>query len=209
MAKTTTLPEHVISNENSEFCMLAKKALDAREQANLASSEEKEHKGQIIDKAIGMRSDEAQKDHIIGKIIISPPGQPAVRVEFRINNGSLDADEMDNLDALFGTARPDLFEKAEIVDKITDPEALCRSLVSAGLNPWDYVELKMRGNQDQILISKGKGITTAEAILPRKGMLSELPGLIKNFSKEAKEYMLAYLDAALKPIVVLGTKVKK
>lgn len=208
--KNSTLPELIIKDSESVFSKRAKEALEAREQVNKFTALEKEKKDIIAEEAITERGKRAKNNDIIGKISIIPPDQAAVRVEFRINNGSLDIDEMDTLDALFKSARPDLFEKAKVVDKITDPNTLIATLQKAGLNPWNYLNLNVKPGQDQIIIDKCEhSVTIAEAILPKKGLLATLPGIIKHFSKEAKEYIRAYLKVALKPTVVLGTKVKK
>lgn len=117
---------------------------------------------------------------------------------------------MDNLDKLFGDARPELFEKAEVVDKITGPDTLIETLKKAGINPWDYLNLSVKRDMDTSLIKKtDKGIETAEAILPKRGLLAKLPNLVKAFSEEAKLYLKEYLKLALRPTVVLGTKNNK
>jgi len=206
--KSTALPEHTITDTEDSLSKYALSALEARERVNEATADEKEQKDQIAKDASTLRTNMADNDNIIGKVVISPPDQTAVRVEFRINNGSLDIDEMDKLDKLFESARPELFEKAEVVDKVTDPDELIVALTKAGLNPWDYLDINVKKNMDKIIIDKGKGITKAEAILPLKGILAKLPTLIKNFSEEAKIYIRAYLKQALSPIVVLGTRAK-
>jgi len=209
MTKKATLPEHVIDKSESALAKRAKDALNAREKVNQFTTKEKEHKEGLAEDCELLRRGKAAKDVIIGKVSIAPPNQAAVRVEFRINNGSMDADQMEELDRVFGTARPDLFELVKIVDDIPDPDALIKSLREAGLDPWDYLDIGVKKNQDQIIIDKGDGITTDEAILPKKGLLAVLPDLIKNFTVEAKDYINKYLNLALKPTVVLGTKVKK
>ncbi len=204
---TNTLPEHTIIDGESSFSKLAAGAMDARRKVNEYTAIEKEKKGVITVDAEALRSEKAEKDEIIGKIVISPPNQAATRVEFCLNNGSLDSSEMKTLDELFGAARPELFEKVEVVDKVTDPDALCASLHKAGLNPWDYVELKVRHNKDQTVIVHGGGhIMTADAILPRKGIVAIVSRLMGNFKDDAKAYIKEYLELALKPKVVLGSK---
>lgn len=208
--KNIALPEHVITSDEEQLSKLAASALEARENVNKYTADEKLQKEKITKESSILRENMAENDEIIGKISIAPPNQAAVRVEFRINNGSLDISEMDNLDKLFENARPELFEKAKIVASITDPEALVKALKKAGLDPWDYLQIEVKTGQDQIIIDKGAAIiTTAEAILPKRGLLATLPGLIKRFSEEGKIYIRAYLKQALKPTVVLGTKVKK
>ena len=207
--KSTALPEHTITDEEDSLSKYALSALEARERVNESATDEKEQKNLIAKGASTLRTNMAANDKIIGKIVISPPDQAAVRVEFRVNNGSLDINEMDKLDKLFEGARPELFEKAEIVDKITNPDDLIIALTKAGLNPWDYLDINVKKNMDKIIIDKGIGITKAVAILPKRGLLAALPSLINRFSEEAKIYIREYLKQALKPTVVLGTKVKK
>jgi hypothetical protein len=209
MTKKKTLPEHVVKGENEVLSKQAMNALDEREQVNYHTGEEKEWKQKIAVNSKALRETLIDDDEIIGKITIAPPNQTAVRVEFRINNGSMDTDEMDNLDKLFEGARPELFEKAEIVESITDPTALIESLRNEGLDPWDYLNISVKKNMDKIIIDKGAGINTADAILPRQGFMATLPDLWKRFSEEAKTYIKNYLKLALEPVVVLGTKAKK
>jgi hypothetical protein len=207
--KKTTLPEHIVKGENEVLSKQAKNALDEREQVNYHTGEEKEWKQKIAVNSSALREILIDDDEIIGKITIAPPDQTAVRVEFRINNGSMDTDEMDNLDKLFEGARSELFEKAEVVESITDPTALIEALTNEGLDPWDYLNINVKKNMDKIIIDKGTGINTADAILPRQGFMAKLPDLWKRFSEEAKLYIKNYLKLALEPVVVLGTKAKK
>lgn len=204
-----SLPEHVVDTNEHGLAKQAKISLDAREKVNEYTAAEKASNGILGTDANDLRLAEAQKDNIIGKITITPPNQGAVRVEFRIGEGSLDVEDLDALDMLFGSARPELFEVAEVVTSITDPAALYEALDKAGLNPWDYLDLKIKKGQDQIVVDKGAGIVTDKAILPKKGFLTNLKPLMKNFSVAAKEYILDYLKGAFCPKVVLGTKVKK
>jgi len=209
MSKKKTLPEHIVKLETEVLAVQAKNALNEREEVNLHTSEEKEWKQKIAAHSEALRQILLDGDEIIGKVTIAPPNQVAVRVEFRINNGSMDVDEMDNLDKLFKTARSELFEKVEIVESVTDPTELIETLTDEGLNPWDYLEIKVKKNMDKIVIDKGKGVFTAKAILPRQGFIATVKELWGRLSKEAKIYTEKYLELALEPAVVLGTKSKK
>ena len=209
MSKKTTLPEHIISRETETLAKEAKSALDEREKVNLHTGKEKEWKEKIAVHSKALREILIDGDEIIGKITIAPPDQTAVRVEFRINNGSMDIDEMDNLNRLFETARSELFEKAEIVESIVNPTELIEALTNEGLNPWDYLNISVKKNMDKIIIDKGTGIFKAEAILPRQGFIAIVKELWERFSEEAKIYTKKYLKLALEPVVVLGTKAKK
>ena len=202
-----TLPEHIITDDKETLSIIAKKAVDARKQVNAFSIEEKKQKEEIIELSELLRIESADKDDIIGKIVIAP-SNGTCRVEFRLNNGSLDSGELANLDKLFEGARPDLFEPTEIVSEINDPDALIDALKSAGVNPWDYLNIGVKKDQDKIIIEKGEGITTDDAILPKKGFLTKLRPLMDLLSEEAKIYIRKYLKLALNPTVVLGTKVK-
>ncbi len=207
--KKKILPEHIVKDESSVLSAQAKNALNEREQVNYHTGEEKEWKEKIAVNAETLRKELLDKDDVIGKITIAPADQTAVRVEFRINNGSMETDEMDNLDKLFETARSELFEKAEIVESITDPTELIETLTNEGLNPWDYLNISVKKGMDKIIIDKGAGIFTAEAILPRQGFIATVKELWGRFSEEAKMYTKKYMKLALKPAVVLGTKAKK
>lgn len=209
MQSKKTLPEHIVSKDTEVLATQAKKALEEREKVNYHTSEEKEWKQKMAVNSEALRDILLDDNKVIGKITIAPPDQTAVRVEFRINNGSMDVDEMDNLDKLFEDARPELFEKAEIVASIIDPTALIEALTNEGLNPWDYLNLSVKKNMDKIIIDKGIGTLTAEAILPRTSFISSLKELWRHFSEEARIYTKKYLKLALEPVVVLGTKTKK
>lgn len=206
--KKATLPEHIVSKETETLAKEAKSALQEREKVNLHSGKEKEWKEKIAVHSKALREILIDGDEIIGKITIAPPDQTAIRIEFRINNGSMETDEMDNLDKLFEAARPELFERAEIVESIQDPTALIEALTNEGLNPWDYLDISVKKNMDKIVIDKGTGIFTAEAILPRQPFIAKVKELWGRFSEEAKIYTKKYLELALEPVVVLGTKAK-
>lgn len=208
MSKKTTLPEHIVKDENKVLSKQAKNALDEREKVNYHTSEEKEWKEKMATNSKALRETLIDGDEIIGKVTIAPPNQTAVRVEFRINNGSMDIDEMDNLNKLFEAARPELFEKVEIVESIVNPTELIEALIDESLNPWDYLNITVKKNMDKIIIDKGKGILKAEAILPRQGFIATVKELWGRFSEEAKIYTKKYLKLALEPVVVLGTKAK-
>ena len=204
-----TLPEHTITDQANELSKNAKELLKIREVAKDCANEERGLKKKITEFSRGFRVAKLSKDEVIGKITVAPQGQQSIRVEFRINNGSLDVEEMDNLDALFEGARPDLFEKVTIVDKIVNQTPLIDALVNAGLNPWDYLDIRVKPDMDQIIIDKAEGfIDTAEAILPKKSFLATLSEMYTNLSKSAKTYVSKYLEAALSPTVVVGTKAK-
>ena len=208
MANKKTLPEHIVTDKENDLSKLAKKALAERVLVNRHTSTEKDIKGKMADYAEGFREGRFEDGEVIGKLSIAPPNQTACRVEFRINNGSLETSEMDALDQLFEGARSELFEKVKIVDKIVDPSALIKQMETHGLNPWDYLKLSVKSNQDQIVIDQGVGIETAEAILPKTGFLATVAEMFGRFTKDAKEYLRLYLREALSPTIILGTKTK-
>ncbi len=121
MAKKFSLPEHVIADNKYGLSVQAKLALDSREKVNEWNEKEKDAKEKIATDAEILRQELLEDGQVAGKISIAPPNQTAVRVEFRINNGSLAVEEMDNLDRLFGNDRPELFEKVQVVTVVDDP----------------------------------------------------------------------------------------
>jgi len=137
-----------------------------------------------------------------------------VRVEWRLDTKNkkaigLDASEGATLDGHFGIDRPSLFELCEVVDTVVDPPALIKALTDAGLNPWDYLELNVRDEKDAVVIekSKGIGITTAKAYLPRENFIAIANRLskLKRFTVEAAAYLAAFIKGAFKPTVVVGS----
>jgi hypothetical protein len=161
----------------------------------------------MIVEADAIREDQFNKGEFVGVIKVISDDIPATRVEFRRNNGALDINEMATLDKVFGGLRPQLFEKAKVVRDIITPQALIDGMRKAGLNPWDYLEIKTKTNMDDI-VSQYPGCTTDEAILPKKGLLARLKENATILSDEAKSWIKVYLDKALKTTPVLGTKGK-
>ena len=162
----------------------------------------------IVDEAIRIGDLEADKDNFIGLFHLkSTELNLPVRVEMRSNGGALDITEEPTLDLHFGVDRPALFEKAEVVETITDPAELIFILGKAGVNPWDYLELKVRKDKDAVVIDKsgGRAITVAKAFLPREGFLTLLNKIAKRLSDDAKKYVREYLKASFKPTVVVGS----
>jgi len=202
MAKKEALPEITVSA--GDIVLKAVEAVQARGRASQATADEAEAKSRVSTEAVAIRMNETDKGNYIGLIRVATSQAP-VRIEFRINNGALDINEEPKLDTLFGASRPELFERAEVVTEITDPEALYQHLKQTGLNPWDFIDLRVKDEAGLISHAR-EGFNTAVAILPKKGFLAKLSEIATTLSKEAKEYVNKYLDNVLKPTVVLGTK---
>ena len=124
-----------------------------------------------------------------------------------MENGALAVDEGKNLDMLYGTARPLLFQKERVVNEIVDPMALIKELIDAGKNPFDYIDIAVRKGMDHVLV-ESKNVTSGEAYLPKEGFLNTLNEIKNTLSDNAKTYTKEYLNNTLKPRVVLGTKGK-
>ena len=201
--KSDALPEYI--NTDKDLFKATKGAIEARQEKALAEKEEKNYKKDMIANANDIRKEEINKGTFIGVIKIISTNMPACRIEFRINNGALNVNQMSDLDRLFGGLRPALFEKAEAVTEITDPQVLYDSLVADGKNPWDYLSLGVKKNMD-VIVSKYDGCLTAEAILPKKGLLARLKDNASTLSDEAMAWIKTYLEQALKTTPVLGTK---
>ena len=209
MAKKESLPELIVST--GDIVLKAQDALLARSKASEAVAEEDHAKDRVKTEAVVLRINETDKSNYIGLIrIITGQDVPSVRVEFRINNGALDVGEEAKLDTLFGVSKPELFERAKVITEITAPDALVKDLKAWGLNPWDYLELRVKDEAGLIAQQQNGNLlccfNTAEAILPKKGFLTRLNEIATTLSKGAKDYINVYLDNVLKPTVVLGTK---
>ena len=202
--KSDALPESI--SDNDKLIQYVKDAVEARTRKGVADKDEKTARKDMSLLAEDIRTDALNYNgDFIGVIKVIEKNIPATRIEFRINNGALDVSQMDTLNELFGGLRPALFAQAKVVKEITDPDKLIDEMSSGGLNPWDYLELKVKPEKDDI-VSTFKGIVTAEAILPKKGLLARLSENSNTLSRKAVDWIKVYLEKALKPTPVLGTK---
>jgi len=204
-AKKSAVPEKSI--DSGELVELAMKALTFRSQAAEATTQEKATSEEIARKGEHERREEIKCNNYIGMIRITGKDQSPIRVEFRLENGALDVSEEANLDALYKGSRPVLFKREKVVTEILDPLALLQGLIDEGKNPFDFLELKVRDGMDHVLV-ESKNVTSAEAFLPTEGFLSTIEGIKGSLSDDAKTFTQNYLEGALKPRVVLGTKGK-
>ena len=203
--KKSNAPE--ININTGELVDLAKKALEARAKAAEYTTVEKTTSEEISKKAEHERREEVGRGHYLGIIRITGENQSPVRVEFRLENGALNVSEEANLDALYKGSRPVLFKREKIVTEITNPLTLVQELITKGKNPFDYLELKVRDGMDHALVDS-EHVISAEAFLPTEGFLNTVDGINGSMSDEAKTFTKNYLEGALKPRVVLGTKGK-
>ena len=203
--KKEGLPE--INIDNGQIVDEAKQAVEARSKIAELTTVEKQHSHEIAVLAEGLRQEEVSREKYIGIVRVTNSELPPVRVEFRMENSPLDISEEQNLDAIYGSARPLLFQREMAVNEIIDPTALIKELVDSGKNPWDYLSLSVRNGMDHVLV-ESKNVASGEALLPKEGFLNTLNEIKNTLTPDAKEYTKAYLDKALKPRVVLGTKGK-
>jgi hypothetical protein len=203
--KKSNVPEKNI--DSGELVELSRKALEARAKAAEFTTIEKLMTEEIGKKAEHERRQEIDRNSYIGIIRITGNNQQPIRVEFRLENGALDVSNEKSLDALYKGSRPVLFKREKIVTEIIDPLALIQDLINANKNPFDYLELKVRKDMDHALVDS-KNVTTAEAFLPTDGFLTTIEGIKNTMSDDAKTFTKNYLQEALKPRVVLGTKGK-
>jgi hypothetical protein len=204
-SKKSNVPEKSI--DTGELVELAMKALTARSKAAEYTTQEKAASEEIGKKAEHERREEINRGNYIGMIRVTGDKQTPIRIEFRLDNGALDVTEEANLDALYKGSRPVLFKREKIVTEITDPLALIQELIAEGKNPFDFLELKVRDGMDHAVVDS-KNLTTAEAFLPTEGFLTTIEGIKSSLSDDAKTFTKNYLETALKPRVVLGTKGK-
>jgi hypothetical protein len=204
-AKKSTVPEKSV--DKGELVDLAKKALDFRTTAAEATTQEKAISEELAKKGEHERREEVKRGSYIGMIRVTGEKQTPIRIEFRLEKGALDVAEEANLDTLYKGSRPVLFKREKVVTEILDPLALIQGIIADGKNPFDYLELKVREGMDHVLV-ESKNVTTAEAFLPTEGFLSTIEGIKESLSDDAKTFTQNYLEGALKPRVVLGTKGK-
>jgi hypothetical protein len=204
-SKKTDTPE--INVDKGVIVGFAKEALEARAEAAEYTTIEKQNSELIAKHSEILRQEEIARDQYIGIIRITAENQAPVRVEFRMENCALDVSEEANLNAIYGAQRPVIFQREKIVNEIIDPLALVQELVDAGKNPFDYLDLSVRKGMDHVIV-ESKNVTSGEAFLPKEGFLGKLNEIKHTMSPEAKEYTKNYLQGAIKPRVVLGTKGK-
>ena len=128
------------------------------------------------------------------------------KVEFRMKNGQIPFSDKGLLEELFGQDYHSLFEQGKVISAIIKPNALIKALEDAGVNPWDYLSLNVKEGMDEAVTGLAKDIglyNTAEAVLPRKGFLSTLAGIIEKLTDDAVEFLQDYLKKALEPIASL------
>jgi len=201
--KKQTAPE--IQVTSGPMLDLTKVIIETHTQIAVLETEETAKKKELTDLAKTLREDKETNGEYIGLIRIIDQDKSPIRVEFRLSNGALNVSEEDNLNKLFGIHRPALFEKVKVVTDITDPDQLVQKLKDAGLNPWDYLSVGVKEGMDTI-VSQHPGCVSKEAILPKKTLLTSLNDFRQALSDAAKVYVKEYLQTALRPFVVCGTK---
>lgn len=223
MAKSidaNALPEKIVSSV--DFVEIARRALSARSSRAQYEKLEETTKDELAEKATVLRETEATTDNYIGMVRVVKPAtdtedmQP-VQVQFKMTgkkkpdaNGKRGAflmvEDLPVLDELFAANRPLLWEPTKIVTAVV-PATLLESMKSANLNPWDYLELKVKDGMDQI-VAQHAGVTCAEVVAPKEGFLARLQEFGRNLCDEAREYVREYLKEALSTVVNIGSRGK-
>jgi len=205
-AKKVGLPD--ITVDTPVMVTEARACVEARTKVTEYTNVEKKHSSTLSELASSKRKEEANKDNYIGIVRVNEKDIPLVRIEMRMEGGALDVEEEENLNALYGATRTLLFQREKVVNEILDPMALIEELKNNGLNPFDYLDLKVRVGMDHILTPYQQIVTSSEAFLPKEGFLNTLNEINNTLSEDAKTYTRAYLDGSLKPRVVHETKSK-
>jgi hypothetical protein len=217
---TNALPEKVVSS--MEFVEIARRALSARSSRAQFEKVEETTKDELAVKAKALRESEAEQDNYIGLVRVVKPvtdtdDMQPVQVQFKMTgkrkadaNGKRGAylmiEDLPVLDELFQANRPVLWEPTKIVTSVV-PDTLLESMKAGSLNPWDYLELKVKDGMDHI-VARHAGVTSTEVIAPREGFLARLQEFGRNLVDEAKEYIREYLKEALSVSVNIGSKGK-
>ena len=206
-SKKKGLPEITVTKDtNLALVELARKALALRAQISDLQTKEEDLKTQIAEQAGVLRiKEETDKTNYIGLIKIVDEDQSASQIQFKICNGGLAETEGSVLDGHFGSVRTSLFEKDYAVQNILDPDALITDMKTKGQNPWDFLDLSVKKNQDRTF-KDSVHVTVDPAFLPVEGFLATLNDIKHTLTPEAKTYIAQYLLACLKPSVTLGHK---
>jgi hypothetical protein len=216
MARATTkavntLPE--VTVDTDPIVATAREALSARASKAQYETAEKVARDGLATLASGLRTEQAAGGNFIGCVrVVQPFGteeMPPLRIEFKmaLKDAALQVTELYLLNQLFGALRPQLWEQTKTVTDVHTPQALYDSLKAAGLNPFDYLNVSVKDGMDGI-IAQHDGVTAVEALVPRTGFLARLYEFGRNLSEDAKYYMRRYLDRALSPAVIIGSKGK-
>ena len=171
-----------------------------------AATIEKAATGVIATLAEEIRQTEVTKDHYVGIIRVTGDDMAPTRIEMRMEKGALAVDEgSKKLDTLFGGSRPLLFTKDKVVNEITNPAALVAELIAQGKNPWDFLNISVKSGLD-LAVAESPNVVAAEAYVPKAEFLNTVEDIKHTLSANAKTFLKVYLETALKPRVVLGTK---
>jgi len=206
MAKKDALPE--ISVSTGAIVDAAQKAVAERGRATDAKTKEDEAKKVVKTEAESIRQVEVGKGSFIGLIRIAMGESGSSRVEFRIENGAVDASEEAGLEKVLGAAMPELFERATVVGKINDLDGLLGVIRTAGLNPMDVLSVSVKNDVIATLPDAGKHVETATALLPKPGFLATVNRIAKTLPAEGLECLKKYLDQNLVQRMNLGSKEK-
>jgi hypothetical protein len=209
MSKTKTKPEVSIDKEHPDFAGLvdrAKQASDIRIRLAGLQTEEKKAKKYIEIDAKTVRESELKKGNYVGLIRVIDDSLPPVRIEFRNNGKCLDVGQEQELDRLFGASRPLIFKREKVVTDILDPEKVIADLKAAGKNPWDFIKIDIKDNQDSVVAENTDGVKSDEGFVGQKDMLSTLNNIGDTLTQEAQDFIKEYLEHTLDTKVVLGTK---
>ena len=206
--KKKGLPE--ISINEGDLLDLSREAHTVHAKVSDLQTQEKTIRGEMADVAEHTRLAElSDKGKFVGMIRVTGDNLPPVRIEFRNSGKCLDVGQEEVLDDLFGAQRPLLFERAKVVTEILDPEKVISDLKAAGKNPWDFIKIDIKNNQDEVVASNTSAVKADEGFIATKDLLATLDEISDTLSPEAREYIEDYLHQVLKPTVVLGTNGKK
>ena len=209
MAKAKTdvdaLPE--VSVETGAIVDRAKEAVDFRTTEAQAAANGKLVREKIEVEASALRKEYAETNEFIGLIRVAGDDAPPVRVEFRFGSGGkLPLTEENKIDGLFGPSRPILFSKEKTITAIKDPAQLVADLKQKGRNPWDFLTVIVRSGCEGVVCECSDAVIAGECFLPRKGFLARIKEMVGEFSDETVSWLKTYLDKALSPTVVVGSK---
>jgi hypothetical protein len=168
---------------------------------------EKELRASVETQAVTLRDAKLEANEIIGLIRVTNE-RATIRVEFRVDSSKapIDISQEEDLDDLFGGARPLLFGKSTVVTEIVDPEALIAAVKASGSNPWDLLRLSVKPGCDDSIARYTDQVVSNTAFMPKEGFLATVKDIWHTLGQEAVGYLKDWIKKVIKPTVVVGSK---
>jgi hypothetical protein len=158
--------------------------------------------------ATTLRNTKLDAGEVVGLIRITDERAP-IQVQFKVSakEAGKMVDTEEELDELFGPARPLLFGRDTIITSITDPEGLVQAMKDSGRNPWDFLAVVPKEGAVEV-VSGYPQVISDTRLMPKTGFLATLTDIWKTLSADAHGYAKAFVKEVCKASVVVGSKGK-